>query len=100
MKSMQMANPSDDMGTFPPNEKAFRGLPRQFAIPAAAVPGDSLVIAVRFWLLPLLSTVKGGVRSPFARERGIGAWNEAVDRAMSTACGRATFFTDGCPTSV
>jgi phosphoserine phosphatase RsbU/P len=58
-------------GTFPPNEKAFRGLPRQFAIPAATVPGDSLAIAVRFWLLPLLSTVKGGVRGPLARERGL-----------------------------
>lgn len=50
-------------GTFPPHVKTMRPLVRSFSIPNAAVPGDSMVIAVRFFSPSVLNGGWGGLRT-------------------------------------
>ncbi|MDQ2775257.1 MAG: serine/threonine-protein phosphatase, partial [Acidobacteriota bacterium] len=58
-------------GAFPPHRKTFRALPRKFAIPTGAVRGDSLTIAVRFWLWPRIADLKAGVWGGITGDRGL-----------------------------
>ncbi|MBV9268614.1 MAG: SpoIIE family protein phosphatase [Acidobacteriaceae bacterium] len=41
-------------GDFPPHERMLRPLPRKFTIPAAAIPANSAVIGIRYWISPRL----------------------------------------------
>jgi len=59
------------LGSFPPHPKTYRGIDRTFSIPDSATRGESMVLAVRFWLWPLLVSGAGDIYGGIVGPRGL-----------------------------
>ena len=59
------------LGSFPPHPKNYPGINRTFPIPDSATRGESTVLAIRFWLWPLLVSGAGDVYGGIVGPRGL-----------------------------
>lgn len=59
------------LGSFPPHPKSYREINRTFPLPDAATRGESVVLAIRFWLWPLLVSGAGDIYGGIGGPRGL-----------------------------
>jgi sigma-B regulation protein RsbU (phosphoserine phosphatase) len=59
------------LGSFPPQPKTYRGIDRTFSIPDSATRGESMVLAIRFWMWPLLVSGAGDIYGGIVGPRGL-----------------------------